>query len=368
MERYSDPDRPFKYSYQSINNSVINAFYSRYWLPIAIRAVPDRIPANLVSVIGDMGAWAAFLILSGLLAGPMNVAGRERPWLFGISALCLFFYHTMDNLDGYQARKTGQSGPLGEFVDHWFDSFNTFLIPLGLGLAFPIIPPLMVAITILLCCIADWLSLRTTRNTGVLMFGRISSEEALLVSYLFCAAIWVLGYGWWTQPSFLGIPRVVLVYSITPIGFFASILMTFKSAGRPDLLAIMTSCIIPIFAWTIVGEQFLGSTAILVGCLLMGFSTARFSGDVMRDRLVGLEYRGFYPGILVMDILLLASELIPGLPVWVTSSVIAVSLVGIFCSLGGQFARTVARVRETLGVGFFGPVLSGAKSIESGDA
>jgi phosphatidylglycerophosphate synthase len=368
MERYSDPERPYKYSYKSVNHSLINAVYSRYWMPLAIKALPERIPANVVSVIGDVGAWAAFLILSGLLFGPMNIIGPTRPWLFGICALCLFFYHTMDNLDGYQARRIGQSGPLGEFVDHWFDSFNTFLIPLGLGLAFPVIPPLMVAITILLCCIADWLSLRTTRNSGVLVFGPVSSEEVLFISYAFCASIWLLGYDWWTQPGFFGLPRAVLAYSIAPLGFFVSIIMTFKPAGRPDLLAIMASCIIPIFAWSIVGMQHWGTTAILVGCLLMGFSTARFSGDVMRDRLVGLEYRGFYPGIVVMDAFLLASELIPGLPSWTSSAVIAVSLVGLFCSLAGQFARTVARVRETLGVGFFGPAIQAEKGVESGDA
>jgi phosphatidylglycerophosphate synthase len=368
MERYSNPDRPLEYSYQSINNSVINAFYNRYWLPIAIKAIPERMSANLVSVIGDIGAWAAFLILSGLVVGPMSVAGRERPWLFGVCALCLFFYHTMDSLDGIQARRTGSSGPLGEFVDHWFDSFNTFLIPLGIGLAFPAIPPLMVAITILLCCLADWLSLRTTRNTGILVFGRVSSEEALLVSYLFCLAIWATGYDFWTQPGLFGIPRVVLAYSITPIAFLASIVMTFKSAGRPDLLAIMLSCILPLFAWTIIGEQLYGAAALLAGCLLMGFTAARFSGDVMRDRLVGLEYRGFYPGILLMDALLLSSELLPGLPAWVPSSVIALSLVWIFYALAGQFSRTVARVRETLGVGFFGPSLVSEEGVEGGDA
>ena len=366
MERYSDPDRPFKYAYKSINNSAINAFYSKYWLPLAIKVVPERASANLVSVIGDMGVWAAFLILSGLLFGPVNIVGREYPWIFGVCALLLFFYHTMDNLDGCQARKTGQSGPLGEFVDHWFDSFNTFLIPLGLGLAFPVIPPLMVAITILLCCLADWLSLRTTRNTGVLVFGRVSSEEALFVAYVFFFAVWLTGYDWWTRPGFFGVPRAVLVYALPGLGFLASILMTFKSAGRPDLLAIMASCIIPIFAWTIVGEWRLGSMATLVGCLLMGFSTARFSGDVMRDRLVGLEYRGFYPSIIVMDALLLLSEFIPGLPSWTSSAVIALSFIGLFISLAGQFYRTVGRVRETLGIGFFGPVVQGPKEAESG--
>ena len=365
MERYSDPDRPYKYSYRSINHSVINAFYKRFWMPIAIRLVPEKASANLVSVIGDMGVWAVFLILSGLLLGPMNVVGRDRPWLFGICAFLLFFYHTMDNLDGYQARRTGQSGPLGEFVDHWFDSFNTFLIPLSLGLAFPVIPPLMVAITIFLCCLADWLSLRTTRNSGILVFGPVSSEEALFIAYAFFFAVWITGYDWWTQPGFFGLPRAVIAYALPGIGFLASIVMTFKSAGRPDLLAIMASCIIPIFAWTIIGEWLLGSTATLVGCLLMGFSTARFSGDVMRDRLVGLEYRGFYPLLLVMDAFLLLSELVPGLPVWASSAVIAASFVGLAISLAGQFGRTVWRVRETLGVGFFGPAVQGPKRAES---
>jgi len=367
MERYSDPDRPLKYTYRSVNNSIINAFYKRYWLPLVMKAVPERMSANLISILGNAGAWAAFLILSGLVVGPMNVAARERPWIFGVCALCLFFYHTMDNLDGMQARKTGSSGPLGEFVDHWFDSFNTFLIPLGLGLAFPVIPPLLVAITILLCCLADWLSLRTTRNTGILVFGRISSEEALAFSYLFCIAAWALGYNFWTQPIVFGIPLIVLVYSITPIAFLASIVMTFKSAGRPDLLAIMLSCILPLFAWTVLAEQRLGLSALLAGCLLMGFTTARFSGDVMRDRLVGLEYRGFYPVIVVMDILLLISELVPGLPVWAASAVIALSFLWLFSTLVGQFARTVARVRETLGVGLFGPAASGEERVESGD-
>jgi phosphatidylglycerophosphate synthase len=368
MERYSDPDRPSKYSYKSVNNSLVNAFYKRYWLPIVIKAVPERASANLISIVGNAGAWAAFLILSGLVVGPMSVVARDRPWIFGVCALCLFFYHTMDNLDGMQARRTGSCGPLGEFVDHWFDSFNTFLIPLGLGLAFPVIPPLMVAITILLCCLADWLSLRTTRNTGVLVFGRISSEEALLFSYVVCLAIWAMGYDFWIRPSVFGIPLVVLVYAVTPIAFLASIAMTFKSAGRPDLLAIMVSCIIPLFAWTIIAERRLGSMALLSGCLLMGFAAARFSGDVMRDRLVGLEYRGFYPSIFVIDTLLLASELAPGLPAWVSSAVIAISFLWIFYSLAGQFARTVNRVREALGVGLFGPPLVAEEGIEGGDA
>ncbi|MBP5977864.1 CDP-alcohol phosphatidyltransferase family protein, partial [Brasilonema sp. CT11] len=39
-------------------------------------------------------------------------------WIYLFSAACLFFYQTMDNLDGRQARRTGASSPLGQLFDH----------------------------------------------------------------------------------------------------------------------------------------------------------------------------------------------------------------------------------------------------------
>jgi phosphatidylglycerophosphate synthase len=368
MEHYTDPDRPLKYSYKSINHSLINAFYKRYWLPYAFKLVPERISANLISIIGSLGAWLAFLLLSGFLVGPMWTEGRSFPWLFGLAALLIFFYHTMDNLDGMQARRTRSTGPLGEFVDHWFDSFNTFLLPLGLGLAFPVIPPVFVAVSILLCCLADWLSARSVRNSGVLRFGPISSEEALLFSYLFCLAIWAFGYDFWAAPGPFGIPRVLFVYSLAPIAFLACIATTFKPSDRPDLPALMLSCVIPIFAWTILAIWKSVPYALLSGCLLMGFTAARFAGDVLRDRLVGLEYRGFYVDIVAMDLLLLGCLVLPGLPAWALPAMVALAFVWTFCALALQFSRTVARVREVLGKGLFGPAREVEVEIGNGEA
>jgi hypothetical protein len=128
----------------------------------------------------------------------------------------------------------------------------------------------------------------------------------------------------------------------------------------------MASCIIPIFAWTILAQRGGIPYALLVGCLLMGFSAARFSGDVMRDRLVGLEYKGIYTDVIVIDAILLVCLLTPGLPPWASSASVAVALVWTFIALAGQFGRTVARVREVLGVGLFGPVRD--VEIERGDA
>lgn len=42
-------------------------------------------------------------------------------------AVGLFLYQTFDAVDGSQARRTRQSGPLGELFDHGVDAVNTTL-------------------------------------------------------------------------------------------------------------------------------------------------------------------------------------------------------------------------------------------------
>lgn len=44
----------------------------------------------------------------------------------------------MDNIDGKQARKTGQSSPLGMIFDHGCDAFNTVLNSMAIGKLFVI--------------------------------------------------------------------------------------------------------------------------------------------------------------------------------------------------------------------------------------
>lgn len=48
-------------------------------------------------------------------------------WL--LCAIFHFFAHTLDGIDGKQARRTNSSGPLGELMDHGMDSWTSFFIP-----------------------------------------------------------------------------------------------------------------------------------------------------------------------------------------------------------------------------------------------
>lgn len=48
-------------------------------------------------------------------------------WVYATWSIGLFLYQTFDAVDGTQARRTGQSGPLGELFDHGVDALNTTL-------------------------------------------------------------------------------------------------------------------------------------------------------------------------------------------------------------------------------------------------
>ena len=51
----------------------------------------------------------------------------EKPvpdWFFLMQAICYFLYRMFDEMDGKQARKTGNSSPLGLIFDHGCDSIT----------------------------------------------------------------------------------------------------------------------------------------------------------------------------------------------------------------------------------------------------
>lgn len=49
---------------------------------------------------------------------------KAPSWAYLQAALGLFFYQTLDAIDGKQARRTGSSSPLGELFDHGCDSMT----------------------------------------------------------------------------------------------------------------------------------------------------------------------------------------------------------------------------------------------------
>lgn len=81
----------------------------------AVNFLPITMAPNLVTLVGFFAIVASFLLFA--FFSP-SISESAPSWVYLFAAFCMFFYQTMDALDGKQARRTGNSSPLGELFDH----------------------------------------------------------------------------------------------------------------------------------------------------------------------------------------------------------------------------------------------------------
>lgn len=117
----------FKYKGGSISYS-----YNWIWSPLAqylLNYVPLWWAPNAITLAGFLinviGCLA--LILQGKLGSTVEPLTL---WFF---SFCVFAYQTLDNIDGKQARKTGNSSPLGMLFDHGCDAFGLLFLALSVA-------------------------------------------------------------------------------------------------------------------------------------------------------------------------------------------------------------------------------------------
>lgn len=110
-----------KYKYSANDASLMTPFLYRFFLTPMLKIVPYQIPANFITLISNSCILASFIIAAlGYYRGNFFL-------YFLIPILC-FAYIVGDCFDGVQARRTGTSSPLGEYFDHFLDSFVTGLL------------------------------------------------------------------------------------------------------------------------------------------------------------------------------------------------------------------------------------------------
>ncbi|KAM3164967.1 Cholinephosphotransferase 1 [Lachancea thermotolerans] len=112
------------YKYQSEDRSLVTKYVLKpFWLKF-VNIFPLWMAPNLVTLSG-----LGFIIINVLtvLYYDPTLSEESPRWTYFSYALGLFLYQTFDACDGQHARRTGQSGPLGELFDHCIDSLNTSL-------------------------------------------------------------------------------------------------------------------------------------------------------------------------------------------------------------------------------------------------
>lgn len=112
------------YKYQSEDHSVISKLILKSWWNNFVKIFPLSMAPNLITLSG------LFFIVANLLVVfyyDPNLDSPSPRWCYFFYAFGLFMYQTFDGCDGCHARRTLQSGPLGELFDHSIDAINTTL-------------------------------------------------------------------------------------------------------------------------------------------------------------------------------------------------------------------------------------------------
>ncbi|EJT79577.1 ethanolaminephosphotransferase [Gaeumannomyces tritici R3-111a-1] len=114
-----------QYKYSGVDHSLISKYVLKpFYTNVVIKLFPMSMAPNLITLTGFTFVVANFLTL--LWYNP-TLDQDCPPWVYYSWAVGLFLYQTFDAVDGSQARRTHQSGPLGELFDHGVDALNTSL-------------------------------------------------------------------------------------------------------------------------------------------------------------------------------------------------------------------------------------------------
>ncbi|CDW80744.1 cdpalcohol phosphatidyltransferase [Stylonychia lemnae] len=102
--------------------------YRCFYNPLALKLVdylPDTVAPNLITLIGFMFNVIPFIVLFS--AYGTDFSGKIPIWFHIAIAISYLIYRILDEMDGKQARKTGNSSPLGLLFDHGCDSITATL-------------------------------------------------------------------------------------------------------------------------------------------------------------------------------------------------------------------------------------------------
>lgn len=103
---------------------MISKYILKKWWNTFVLVFPKSMAPNLITLSG-LGFIVANLAVVFYYNPRLDQAVPS--WCYYFYAFGLFMYQTFDGCDGCHARRTGQSGPLGELFDHSIDAINTTL-------------------------------------------------------------------------------------------------------------------------------------------------------------------------------------------------------------------------------------------------
>jgi len=214
----SDKDKKslLQYNYVCGGATPLDAVMNVYWWNPVATLLPLWLAPNLITVVGTIGVCLTTLTL--MMFAPTFTESAPAS-AYGLAALGVFLYQTLDAIDGKQARVTGTSSPLGQICDHGCDSMASSLCMcctfVAMQVGFPLAMFFM-CLTNTTFFLANWEELWTgTLRTSVGPVGVTEGQLQAVFLLLGCA---VFGGDCFCRWTLLGIEIRMLVMGLFILG------------------------------------------------------------------------------------------------------------------------------------------------------
>ncbi len=350
-----DPNEipPPGYAYKCEDLSYIKPIcYKLFVTPLANRLSP-RIAPNDVTLLSQIFAFlpAAF----GAWLAEANIAPW---WIAVVPAIGWFGYVVLDHLDGMHARRTGQSSPLGELVDHWCDAWNGALIPFGWAMCWGGMHyPMVTTVLAVLGALAYTFAVSEHKLTGVMKLDRMGGNEGMLLMIPSVFALYFFG-----RQTALDCPLPMLkAYTVQHLllflcglgcaGTVKNVILRAGTRVITDTLPLLLTSTL-VLAWVYLGLE------VRFACFMLAALTAVVSGRMVLARTTGLaiKWDGLGIGALLLGIAVESAHPDAQTKVWTASIVLAVLVLRAIADFawGASHSTRWIRSGETLGL-FFEP-------------
>lgn len=210
-----------EYKYSGVDHSLTSKYILKpFYTHVVIKCFPMSMAPNLITLTGFLFVIVNFLTL--LWYNP--TLDQDCPsWVYYSWAVGLFLYQTFDAVDGSQARRTGQSGPLGELFDHGVDALNTSLEVLifaasqNMGQGWKTVATLFASL--LTFYVQTWDEYHTKTLTLGIVNGPV--EGVLILVFVYAFTGYMGGAHFWQQSMLrtLGVSEGIIPSSIYELSF-----------------------------------------------------------------------------------------------------------------------------------------------------
>ncbi|KZF19276.1 Choline/ethanolaminephosphotransferase [Xylona heveae TC161] len=198
-----------EYKYSGVDHSLVSRYVLKpFYTNVAIKLFPMSMAPNAITLTGF-----SFVVMNFLTMLWYNpTLDQDCPsWVYYTWAVGLFLYQTFDACDGQQARRTRQSGPLGELFDHGVDACNTFLEVLLFAAAMNLGQGWKTVLTLFASLLTFYIQTWDEYHTHTLTLGLVSGPVEGILTLCIVFAITGLkgGASFWQQSMLqtVGVPK-----------------------------------------------------------------------------------------------------------------------------------------------------------------